>query len=157
MVAPCWGWHVSNYSVLVVEDDANMQGFLQEVLASEGYSVLTASDGKEALTQALTRKPDLILLDLVMPNLDGVTFCKAIRADQRTQNVPIVVVTSLNMQAKLDESMAAGADDFIGKPFDVQDLLARVRSMLEVKHITNPHERTQRYTLALRQLRPPSS
>ena len=92
-----------------------------------------------------------------MPNLDGVTFCKAIRADQRTQNVPIIVVTSLNMQAKLEESMAAGADDFIGKPFDVQDLIARVRSMLEVKHITNPRERMQQYTLALRQLRPPSS
>ena len=92
---------MSNYSVLVVEDDANMQGFLQEVLASEGYSVLTASDGQEALTQAFARKPDLILLDLLMPNLDGVTFCKAIRADHRTQDVPIVVVTSLNMQAKL--------------------------------------------------------
>ncbi len=134
-----------------------MQGFLQEVLASEGYTVLTASDGQDALTQALTRKPDLILLDLVMPNLDGVTFCKAIRANQGTQNVPIVVVTSLNMQVKLEESMAAGADDFIGKPFDVQDLITRVASMLEVKHITNPHERMQRYTLALRKLRPPSN
>jgi CheY-like chemotaxis protein len=147
---------VSNYSVLVVEDDANMQGFLQEVLASEGYSVLTSSDGQDALTQALARKPDLILLDLVMPNLDGVTFCKAIRADPRTQNVPIIVVTSLNMQAKLEECMAAGADDFIGKPFDVQDLVARVASMLQIKHITNPHDRMQQYTLALRRLRPPS-
>ncbi|HUJ70596.1 MAG TPA: response regulator [Verrucomicrobiae bacterium] len=148
---------MSDYSVLVVEDDANMQGFLQEVLASEGYSVLTASDGQEALTQAFARKPDLILLDLLMPNLDGVTFCRAIRADQRTHDVPIVVVTSLNMQAKLEESMAAGADDFIGKPFDVRDLIARVHSMLEVKHITNPYERMKQYTLALRQLRPPST
>ena len=148
---------MSNYTVLVVEDDANMQGFLQEVLASEGYSVLTASDGQEALTQAFAQKPDLILLDLLMPNLDGVTFCRAVRADQRTKDVPIVVVTSLNMQAKLEESMAAGADDFIGKPFDVQDLIGRVRSMLQVKHITNPRERMQQYTLALRQLRPPSS
>ena len=134
-----------------------MQGFLREVLAAEGYSVLTSSDGQDALNQALTRKPDLILLDLRMPNLDGVTFCKAVRANQQTQNVPIVVVTSLNMQAKLEESMAAGADDFIGKPFDVQDLIGRVRSMLQVKHITNPRERMQQYTLALRQLRPPSS
>ena len=134
-----------------------MQDFLQEVLASEGYSVLTASDGQDALGQALARKPDLILLDLRMPTLDGVTFCKTVRMDQRTQTIPIIVVTSLNMQAKLEESMAAGADDFIGKPFDVQDLIARTRSMLQIKHITNPRERMQKYTLALRQLRPPSS
>jgi DNA-binding response OmpR family regulator len=144
---------VSNYSVLVVEDDANMQGFLREVLAAEGHSVLTSSDGQDALNQALTRKPDLILLDLRMPNLDGVTFCKAVRADQHAQDIPIIVVTSLNLPEKLEDSMAAGADDFIGKPFDVQDLIVRVRAMLKVKHLTNPRERMQQYLLTLRQLR----
>ena len=70
-----------------------MQGFLREVLAAEGYSVLTSSDGQDALNQALTRKPDLVLLDLRMPSLDGVTFCKAVRADQHAQNIPIIVVS----------------------------------------------------------------
>ena len=144
---------MSKYTVLVVEDDANMQGFLQEVLASEGYSVLASDDGHDALDQTLARKPDLILLDLRMPSLDGVAFCKAVRADQRTQNIPIIVVTSLNMPDKLEDSMAAGADDFIGKPFDVQDLIVRVRAMLKVKHITNPRERMQLYVLTLNQMR----
>ena len=144
---------MSNYSVLVVEDDANMQGFLQEVLASEGYSVLASDDGQDALDQTVSRKPDLILLDLRMPSLDGVAFCKAVRADQRTQHIPIIVVTSLNMPDKLEDSMAAGADDFIGKPFDVQDLTLRVRAMLKVKHLTNPRERMQQYLLAVHHLR----
>ena len=144
---------MSKYSVLVVEDDANMQDFLQEVLAAEGYSVLASDDGQDALDQALFRKPDLILLDLRMPSLDGVAFCKAVRADQQTRNIPIIVVTSLNLPDKLEDSMAAGADDFIGKPFDVQDLTVRVRAMLKVKHITNPRERMQLYVLTLNQLR----
>jgi len=153
---------VSKYSVLVVEDDANMQDFLREVLAAEGHSVLTAADGQEALDQAVASKPDLILLDLRMPTLDGVTFCRAIRANPRTQNIPIIVVTSLNMPTKLEESMAAGAEDFIGKPFDVQDLTLRVRAMLKVKHVTDLHERTHQYSIALNQLRghlqsPPSN
>ena len=130
-----------------------MQDFLKEVLASEGLVVFTSSDGKDALEQTLTLNPDLILLDLRMPTLDGVTYCKAIRLDPQTKNIPIIVVTSLGMQAKLEESIAAGADDFIPKPFDVDDLLQRVRAMLQVKHITDPRERAQHYILNLRRAR----
>jgi DNA-binding response OmpR family regulator len=144
---------VSNQTVLVVEDDANMQDFLKEILASEGLIVHTASDGKEALQKTLSLTPDLVLLDLRMPNLDGVTYCKAVRVDKHTRNIPIIVVTSLSMQSKLEESIAAGADDFVAKPFDVNDLLLRVRSMLKVQHITDTQERMQRYILSLRQAR----
>ena len=144
---------VSNETVLVVEDDANMQDFLKEVLASEGLIVHTASDGKEALNKTLALTPDLVLLDLRMPNLDGVTYCKAVRLDKHTKNIPIIVVTSLSMQSKLEESIAAGADDFVAKPFDVNDLLLRVRSMLKVQHITDTQERMQRYILSLRHAR----
>ncbi len=147
------GINVSNETVLVVEDDANMQDFLKEVLASEGLIVHTASDGKEALKKTLTLVPNLVLLDLRMPNLDGVTYCKAVRLDKHTQNIPIIVVTSLSMQSKLEESIAAGADDFVAKPFDVNDLLLRVRSMLKVQHIADTQERMQRYILSLRQAR----
>ena len=152
-VAVIQGVNVTNQTVLVVEDDANMQDFLKEVLASEGLIVHTASDGKEALQKTLALAPDLVLLDLRMPNLDGVTYCKAVRLDKHTQNIPIIVVTSLSMQAKLEESIAAGADDFVAKPFDVNDLLLRVRSMLKVQHITDTQERMQRYILSLRQAR----
>jgi DNA-binding response OmpR family regulator len=144
---------VSNQTVLVVEDDANMQDFLKEVLASEGLTVHTASDGKEALQKTLALCPNLVLLDLRMPNLDGVTYCKAVRVDKHTRNIPIIVVTSLSMQSKLEESIAAGADDFVAKPFDVNDLLLRVRSMLKVQHIADTQERMQRYILSLRQAR----
>src|SRR6267154_4608870 len=121
--AAAGGLIVSKQTVLVVEDDANMQDFLKEVLASEGLIVHTASDGKEALSKTLALVPDLVLLDLRMPNLDGVTYCKAVRVDKHTRNIPIIVVTSLSMQSKLEESIAAGADDFVAKPFDVNDLL----------------------------------
>jgi len=149
-----------NRGVLVVDDDLEMRKLLSELLASERLTVHTAADGADALRQVLERQPALIILDLCMPRLNGVSLCRAIRADKQARDTPIFVVTSRDTQAQLEECITAGADDFIGKPFDATDLLLRVRAMLMSRHIADLVERTQHYILTLRKLRggsPPNS
>jgi DNA-binding response OmpR family regulator len=146
-------------TVLVVEDDVEMQNFLRDVLAPENLAVHAAAKGDDGIKQARAIRPDLILLDLRLPGLDGVAFCNTIRADNRTQNIPIIVVTGTQSREQLVESMTAGADDFVSKPIDVGDLLKRVRAMLKWKHITDPVERFQRYIETVREMggQPPSA
>jgi len=139
--------------ILIVDDEAPMRTLLQEVLAREGYTLLTAVDGKDALDQVLTQQPDLILLDLYMPKLDGVTLCKALRVYKETQSVPIIMLTALAARDRLEECIAAGADDFITKPFNIVELKIRVRTMLKFKHVSDEVDRLQKYILTLRKLR----
>jgi len=140
--------------VLLVEDDSALRDFVKEILTKEKFTVYTAADGKDGIQQAVALIPDLILLDIHMPKLDGVTFCRAIRAGKDTKDVPIIVITAFNSRDRLEAAITAGADDFIGKPFDVDDLVFRVRAMLKWKHIPDHVERIQRYILTLRQPRP---
>jgi DNA-binding response OmpR family regulator len=159
-----WGWRESirrlpvdneptSQGVLVVDDDAEMRKLISEVLASDHFRVHTAVDGKHAIEQTLALKPAMIILDLSMPKLNGVTFCKAIRRDREAGNTPIIVVTSDVKEERLEECIAAGADDFVVKPFDIKDLLVRVRAMMMSRHIPNLVERTQHYIVTLRALR----
>ncbi len=119
----------------------------------EDVVVYTASDGKDAVQKTLALMPDLILLDVNMPKLNGLTFCKAIRAGKETRNIPIIMVTSLTAAGRLEECMEAGADDFIGKPFTMIELLIRVRAMFKTAHVTNHVERVNQYILAVRDMR----
>jgi CheY-like chemotaxis protein len=137
-------------TILIVDDEARVRDLLLELLAPEGYNILTASDGKEAMDLVLKSKPDLILLDIRMPRLDGITFCRALRLDREARTIPVIVITAVNSRDRLEEAMAAGADDFIGKPFDATELKIRIRSMLKLKHISDEVERLQQYILTLR-------
>ena len=139
--------------VLVVDDDSGMREVLESILVTENVEVCTAVDGKDAVQKTLALKPDLILLDIGMPKLNGLTFCKAIRAGAETRNTPVIIVTSLTARGRLEECMAAGADDFVGKPFQVEDLLIRVRAMLKTADVPNHVERLNQYILAVRDLR----
>jgi len=130
-----------------------MRELLQETLSGEGYELLTATDGKDALKQVLGLRPDLILLDIRMPKLDGVTLCKALRVYKETQSIPIIMLTALSSRDRLEECMAAGADDFVGKPFDVVELRMRVRAMLKLKQVNDEVDRLQKYILTLREMR----
>ena len=130
-----------------------MRELLQETLSGEGYELLTAADGKDALNQVLAQQPDLILLDIRMPKLDGVTLCKALRVYKETHSIPIIMLTALNSRDRLEECMAAGADDFIPKPFDVVELRMRVRAMLKLKQVNDEVDRLQKYILTLREMR----
>lgn len=144
---------VKRPKVLVVDDDPGMREVLESILATENVEVCTAVDGKDAVQKTLALKPDLILLDVGMPKLNGLTFCKAIRAGKETRNIPIIIVTSLTARGRLEECMEAGADDFIGKPFQIMDLLIRVRAMLKTADVANHVERINQYLVAVHDLR----
>jgi DNA-binding response OmpR family regulator len=144
---------VNRRKVLIVDDDPGMREVLESILVTENVEVCTATDGKDAVQKTLALKPDLILLDISMPKLNGLTFCKAIRAGTETRNTPVIIVTSLTATGRLEECMEAGADDFIGKPFQVADLLIRVRAMLKTADVSDHVERLNQYILAVRDLR----
>ena len=117
--------------VLVVDDlDANRR-LLDAVLAPRGYRVVPAASGEEALELLQGELPDVVLLDIVMPGLDGYEVCRRIRADERTAVLPVVMITASGQQEKV-MATEAGADDFVTKPFDQAELLARVRSLVRV-------------------------
>jgi adenylate cyclase len=118
--------------ILVVDDVPANVRLLEAVLAAQGYEVVTAGDGGEALEAVAAQQPDLVLLDVLMPVLDGYEVCSRLRADPATAVLPVVMVTSSEGQEKT-RAIAAGADDFIPKPFDHEELLVRVRSLLRIK------------------------
>ena len=139
--------------VSVVDDDPGMREVLGSILVLENTLVYTATDGKDAVQKTLALMPDLILLDVNMPKLNGLTFCKAIRAGKETRNIPVIIITSLTAAGRLEECMEAGADDFLGKPFAVEELLIRVRAMFKTAHVPDHVERLNQYILAVRDMR----
>ena len=118
--------------ILVVDDVPENVRLLEAVLVSRGYEVVTANDGRAALERVQTAEPDLILLDVMMPGLDGYAVCSQLRANDDTAVLPVIMVTSSIGQEKT-KAIEAGADDFIPKPFNHNELLTRVRSLLRIK------------------------
>ena len=121
--------------ILVVDDEPRNVKILQIQLKARGYTVYTAADGLEALGVVEKEMPDLILLDINMPKMDGFEVVKKIRTNEATEFIPIVMITALrDTRENRIKSIEAGADDFIEKPFDSLEVLARVRSLLRIKH-----------------------
>jgi DNA-binding response OmpR family regulator len=113
--------------VLVVEDDEGIREMLKYNLTSAGFSVQEASDGATGLRTARTSKPDLILLDLMLPGMSGLDFCRAVR---KTSQVPIIMLTAKDTEVDKVVGLELGADDYITKPFSIREVLARVNSVL---------------------------
>jgi adenylate cyclase len=117
--------------VLVVDDQEVNRRLLEAVLTPRGYQVRSAASGPEALELLAAEQPDVVLLDIVMPDMDGYEVCRRIREDERTAVLPVVMITASGDQEKI-RATDAGADDFVTKPFDQAELLARVRSLVRV-------------------------
>jgi diguanylate cyclase (GGDEF)-like protein len=116
--------------ILVVDDDPIVREVVSESLEAEGLSVICAPDGQEGLRLARQQKPDLVLLDVRMPRMDGLELCRQLRRGFLTSTIPIIMLTSLNGTADKVEGMRVGADDYVTKPFDPEELIARVSTHL---------------------------
>ncbi len=135
-----------NPKILVVDDiPVNIQ-LLQAFLATQNYKTYIARNGEEALQQAETVEPDLILLDVMMPKMNGFETCKLLKKSEKARYTPVIMVTALNELESKIKGIEAGADDFISKPFNKLELLARVKSLLRVKTL---HDQLQEKIIQL--------
>jgi DNA-binding response OmpR family regulator/acyl carrier protein len=119
--------------ILLVDDDRELRARLTEALARSGYEVSELPDGEAALEAIKRLRPDCVILDILMPRLDGYWVCRALKADPDTAAIPVLLLTALSRKEDLLQGLGAGAEDFIRKPFDLQELLARVEAQLRVK------------------------
>ena len=117
-------------SVLVAEDESALVTLLRYNLEREGYRVLVAMDGEEALLVAAEEKPDLVLLDWMLPQLSGIEVCRRLRSRQETRNVPIIMLTARGEETDRIRGLDTGADDYLTKPFSMMELLARLRAVM---------------------------
>ncbi len=129
--------------ILVVDDEPRNLDMLQEFLSLHGFWVDTADDGEAALARVAQHPPDLILLDVVMPRMDGFEVCRHLKADMSTVFIPVVIVTGLRGTRERVRGAEVGADEFISKPFDQVELIVRVKSLVRLKRL---HDQLQLYT-----------
>jgi DNA-binding response OmpR family regulator len=116
-------------TILIVDDESELLALLRLSFEAAGFSVVTATNGAEALKRARSH-PDLIVLDLVLPEVDGFTVCETLKKDPATASIPIVMLTGLSSQLNRFAGLGCGANDFITKPFNPEELIARIRTVL---------------------------
>src|SRR5271166_3481734 len=116
--------------ILLVDDEPDLQELIDANLTTAGYQVLTAATGPEALRQARELKPHLILLDVMLPEMDGLEVCKMLRRDPATSSIPIIMLTARATEIDRVLGLELGADDYVTKPFSVRELVLRVKKLL---------------------------
>ncbi|MBF0272903.1 MAG: response regulator [Magnetococcales bacterium] len=120
--------------ILIVDDAPNIVLSLEFLMKKEGFSVRSVGDGDAALQAVEERKPDLVLLDVMIPKKNGYEVCEAIRADSRYQGVRIIMLTAKGREVEQEKGLALGADDYVTKPFATRELVLKVREMLGLKN-----------------------
>jgi DNA-binding response OmpR family regulator len=134
--------------ILVADDEQEIRNLLDHFLKGQGYEVILASDGNEALKLASEKNPQVIILDIKMPGLDGLEVCKRLKEKEQTKLIPVIVITGFEDNKM--EALNIGADDFVNKPFDMAEISSRVKSALRIRHLTNELERAVAYIEELR-------
>ena len=129
---------MSNVRILVVDDEPLIVTMLTKHFEEEGFTVLIARDGYEALTKARTEAPDLILLDLILPKLNGYEVCTLLKQDTRYQHIPVVMLTAKVQEKDEQLGRACGAQAYLKKPVHIQTLLEQIRATLPMKHPARP-------------------
>jgi two-component system alkaline phosphatase synthesis response regulator PhoP len=122
---------VDRKRILVVDDEIYIVHILEFSLTMEGYSVLTASDGEEALRIIEQERPDLVVLDIMMPKLDGYEVCRRLRQDEQFRSLPVILLSAKGRPIDREAGLSAGADDYITKPFSPRKLLEKMRELLD--------------------------
>jgi putative two-component system response regulator len=136
-------------TVLVVDDVSDNRDLLSRLLRGEGHTVITASNGDEALELVSREHPDVVLLDVLMPKMSGYEACERLKSDPATRLIPVVLVTALNERRERIRGINAGADDFLTKPVDPNELRARVRSLVRLKRYTDELDSAESVILSL--------
>lgn len=129
---------MANEKILVVDDEEHIAELISYNLSSNGYKVITANNGIDAVKVAIEEKPSLILLDLMIPGKDGYDVCKEVRSNNEIRNTPIIMLTAKSEELDKILGLELGADDYITKPFSVRELLARVKAVLRRFSISEP-------------------
>ncbi len=117
--------------ILVVDDEVDLVETIRFPLESEGFTVLVSYNGEDALNQARTENPDLILLDIMLPKLDGYKVCRLLKFDERYRNIPILMLTAKTQEKDKAIGLETGADEYITKPFEMDELLEKVKAYLK--------------------------
>ena len=126
---------MQDHKVLIIEDDKFLRDLIFQKLAKEGFKTLGAVDGEEGLKLASTEVPHLILLDLLLPGVDGFEVLKRLKADKKTSSVPVVVLSNLGQKEDIDRAMKDGAEDFMVKAhFTPSEIIAKIRSIIQAKY-----------------------
>ena len=134
--------------ILVADDEQEIRHLLDHFLRGQGYEVVLAADGNQALKLATEESPQLIVLDIKMPGLNGLEVCKRLKEKEQTKLIPVIVITGF--EDNKIEALDIGADDFVNKPFDMAEISIRVKSALRIRHLTNELERAVAYIEELR-------
>ena len=131
--------------ILIADDTPQAAELLEAYLSGADYDIEFASDGEETLERVAARRPDLILLDVMMPRLSGFEVCKRLRADPATRAIPILMITALDQPLDVERAVEAGTDDFLSKPISQAELMHRVRSLLKIQQGAGDLERIITY------------
>jgi len=131
--------------ILIADDNQPNRELLEAYLADLDCQIEHASDGQETLAKVRSFRPDLILLDVMMPKLSGFEVCQQLKSDPATSRIMILMVTALNEPGDIERAVRAGTDDFLSKPINKVELLKRVENMLKLKDVTDELERLRRY------------
>ncbi len=117
-------------TILIVEDEKDIVKMLEYNLKKEGFKTLSVSDGEDALDAASSKRPDLIILDLMLPGIDGLEVCKSLKNERKTQSIPIIILTAKAQESDKIVGLELGADDYVTKPFSPRELIARIKAVL---------------------------